>query len=223
MLGQVKLARHEGIYDLIIAEMDSLLTTAEMEYNGLFINQGVMSKNKKILEGELVSIYDELEVLSQGYEMINFNSPQQVSCLFFGGLMTEECQVPILNELGIHQQYKTKDRRGEYKYKKGTRDITIKGFGLIPDPKWQTKKVGIYQTNEKILQTIADGPDIDASKVARLMLEYKAKKKLLGTYYTGWQKLIHTDGCVHGSINHVKTNTGRTSSTNPNLQNIPRG
>lgn len=170
---------------------------------------------------------------------INFNSNDDLSRLFFGGTVEEEVEVPVLNELGVHQVYKSGHQRGQKKYKKGIKTIRIKGLGLKPSLEWRTKKRGIYQTNEKILQVISqyktldNMPEnveeliiqercIDAAKIAKLMLQIREKEKMLNTYYTGWEKYIHTDSCVHGQFNHCATDTGRTSSSKPNLQNLPR-
>jgi DNA polymerase-1 len=56
----------------------------------------------------------------------------------------------------------------------------------------------------------------------RLLLEYREKTKLLGTYIEALPKQIKKDGRIHGSLNQIGTVTGRYSSNNPNLQNQPK-
>ena len=76
---------------------------------------------------------------------------------------------------------------------------------------------GAYSTDESILQEIADRhPIVDE------ILEYRAAKKLLSTYIEPFPEYIDpSDGKIHTTFNQALTATGRLSSSNPNLQNIP--
>jgi DNA polymerase-1 len=78
-------------------------------------------------------------------------------------------------------------------------------------------KTGQYATGEEILsQLAADNP------IAALILEYRQLTKLRSTYVEALPHLVNVaDGRVHTSFNQAVTATGRLSSTNPNLQNIP--
>ena len=78
-------------------------------------------------------------------------------------------------------------------------------------------KTGQYATGEEILsQLAADNP------IAALILEYRQLTKLRSTYVEALPQLVNVnDGRVHTSFNQAVTATGRLSSTNPNLQNIP--
>lgn len=57
--------------------------------------------------------------------------------------------------------------------------------------------------------------------VVALVLEYRTLAKLKSTYCDGLLKVISDDGRIHSSFNQTETRTGRISSTDPNLQNIP--
>ncbi len=161
--------------------------------------------------------------------MINFSSTKDLSFLFFGGIIEEECQVAVLNELGVQEVYKTGQKRGQLKTKKGKIQKHFQGLGLKPKADWETKKKGQYSTDESVLKVIAMKPKTDAGKIALYMLELRGLEKELGTYYkgnkrgkaTGFEHLIYPDGCIRGSLNHCSTDTGRTASNRPNLQNIP--
>jgi DNA polymerase-1 len=85
------------------------------------------------------------------------------------------------------------------------------------DEKAKKTKSGQYSTNEEILQKLRDRhPIIDA------ILEYRGFKKLVSTYVEALPKLINKDtGRLHTSFNQAVVVTGRLSSSNPNLQNIP--
>ena len=78
-------------------------------------------------------------------------------------------------------------------------------------------KTGQYVTNEEVLQSLKS-----KHKIVEAILEHRGLKKLLGTYIDALPKLInpHT-GHIHTSFNQATTATGRLSSSDPNLQNIP--
>lgn len=78
-------------------------------------------------------------------------------------------------------------------------------------------KTGQYVTSEEVLQQLKGKHEIVAN-----ILEYRGLKKLLSTYVDALPKLInkHT-GHIHTSFNQTVTATGRLSSSDPNLQNIP--
>lgn len=152
----------------------------------------------------------------------NPSSPQQISLLLFGGTVKEFVNEPILNELGAPVTIKTGQNRGQIKTKRVEKLVSIQGLGLKPHKDWKTKREGVFQTNEKVLKTIAGRDKTEAGKIAKLMLEIREKEKLMGTYYEGVEKFIHTDSCVHPCFQHVSSDTGRTSCNKPNMQQIPR-
>lgn len=73
-----------------------------------------------------------------------------------------------------------------------------------------------YSTNADVLEALA--PDYP---IVSLILEYRTLAKLKSTYCDGLQKCIAPDGRIHSTLNQTETKTGRISSTEPNLQNIP--
>lgn len=73
-----------------------------------------------------------------------------------------------------------------------------------------------YSTNAEVLEGLA----ADYPVVAKI-LEYRTLAKLKSTYCDGLLKVIGKDGRIHSSLNQTETRTGRISSTEPNLQNIP--
>ena len=75
---------------------------------------------------------------------------------------------------------------------------------------------GHYSTSAEILEELA--PDYE---IARLILEYRKYSKLKSTYTDALPALIDKDGRIHTTYNQTITATGRLSSSNPNLQNIP--
>lgn len=152
---------------------------------------------------------------------MNFNSPKDVSMLFFGGTKKVSVAEPLLNELGEQTLIKSGPNRGKVKTKLIDKEIHIKGFGLMPSCEWKTKRIGVYKTGEEVLKCLANDKG-DAGKIARLMLKLREKEKLLSTYYIGTEKFLHVDDCLHPNYQHVLTDTGRLSCNKPNVQNIPR-
>ncbi len=73
-----------------------------------------------------------------------------------------------------------------------------------------------YSTSADVLENLAQDVPI-----ARLILEYRQLTKLKSTYADGLVQYIGEDGRIHGRFNQTVTATGRISSTDPNLQNIP--
>ena len=94
-------------------------------------------------------------------------------------------------------------------------DILFGEMKIIDKPK--KTKTGQYVTSEEVLQALRSKHPIVAH-----ILDYRALKKLLGTYVDALPKLINPrTGHIHTSFNQAVTATGRLSSSDPNLQNIP--
>ena len=94
-------------------------------------------------------------------------------------------------------------------------DILFGKLQIMDKPK--KTKTGQYVTSEEVLQSLES-----KSPIVRNILNYRGMKKLLSTYIDALPKLInpHT-GHIHTSFNQALTATGRLSSSDPNLQNIP--
>lgn len=73
-----------------------------------------------------------------------------------------------------------------------------------------------YSTNAEVLEGLRD-----AHPAVAMLLDYRMLAKLKSTYCDGLIKVIGSDGRIHSSFNQTETRTGRISSTEPNLQNIP--
>jgi len=85
------------------------------------------------------------------------------------------------------------------------------------EDKARKTKTGHYSTSEDVLEKLRY-----KHPVAGKLLEYRGLKKLLSTYIDSLPELINPEtGKIHTSYNQAVTSTGRLSSTNPNLQNIP--
>jgi DNA polymerase-1 len=84
------------------------------------------------------------------------------------------------------------------------------------DPKAKKTKTGQYQTGEDVLQKLSE------HEIVRCILEIRQLQKLKSTYVDALPELVNAKtGRVHTSFNQAVAATGRLSSTQPNLQNIP--
>ena len=88
-------------------------------------------------------------------------------------------------------------------------------FEKLDLPVVKKTKTG-YSTNAEVLEKL-----IDKHPVIEKIVYYRQITKLNSTYVEGLKNVIDEDGAIHSSFNQTVTTTGRLSSTEPNLQNIP--
>ena len=94
-------------------------------------------------------------------------------------------------------------------------EVIFERLKVMDKPK--KTKTGQYVTSEDVLESIKT-----RHPVIELILQYRGLKKLLGTYVDALPLLVNSKtGRIHTSYNQTVTATGRLSSSNPNLQNIP--
>ncbi len=67
MLKQIKIAKQQQMFTLVMEQMEGLLSTCEMEFNGMFINEEIFNKNKKNLELDVASRENQLQDIIRGY------------------------------------------------------------------------------------------------------------------------------------------------------------
>lgn len=84
------------------------------------------------------------------------------------------------------------------------------------DTKAKKSKTGQYSTSEEVLMGLKE-----KHAIVGLILEYRELKKLVTTYISALPSYIAADGKIHTTYNQTVTATGRLSSSNPNLQNLP--
>ena len=119
------------------------------------------------------------------------------------GVQLQEMQQRIYEEAGEEFNINSPKQLG---------DILFEKLGL---PHGKKTKTG-YSTNAEILENLRFEHPIVGD-----VLDYRTYAKLKSTYCEGLLKVIAEDGRIHSSFNQTETRTGRISSTEPNLQNIP--
>jgi DNA polymerase-1 len=150
-------------------EMPLIKTLANMERNGILVNQIFFAKLSKELELKLAILQKDIHQTAG--EIFNIDSPLQLSKILF-----EKLNLPVIK--------RTKS-------------------GYSTDIEVLTKLSRDYEIAEKLIQ-------------------YRQLKKLKSTYVDALPRLINPrTGRIHSSFNQTVTATGRLSSSEPNLQNIP--
>ena len=84
------------------------------------------------------------------------------------------------------------------------------------DPKAKKSRTGQYSTSEEVLVALKE-----RHAIVGVILEFRALSKLISTYISALPGYIAEDGKIHTTYNQTVTATGRLSSSNPNLQNLP--
>lgn len=84
------------------------------------------------------------------------------------------------------------------------------------DAKAKKSKNGQYSTSEEVLVALKE-----RNAIVGLILDFRATQKLINTYIAALPGYIAEDGKIHTTYNQTVTATGRLSSSNPNLQNLP--
>ena len=91
------------------------------------------------------------------------------------------------------------------------------GLGIKPIKRGKS----FHSTNVEVLEKLSSDPAVD-TQLPSLILEYRKLTKLVNTYLVSLEEAIHREtGRIHASFNQTGTSTGRLSSSDPNLQNIP--
>ena len=162
----------EGLADLADEiEMPLIYVLAEMERNGVILNEEELKSITMGLREDIITLEKEIYELA-GTEF-NISSPKQLGDILF--------------------------------------------LRLKLDDKARVTKTRQFVTSEEILQRLAH-----KHPIVNKVLEYRGLRKLLSTYVEALPLLINKKtGRIHTSFNQAVAATGRLSSNNPNLQNIP--
>ena len=172
---------------------------------------GVIEKMRKIIKE------DDMEMLFYDVEMPLI---EVLGSMEYTGIYTDE---KIIDDLGKEFDEiisSTESKIFEYSGEKfninSPKQLGVILFEKLELPVIKKTKTG-YSTNAEVLEKLSDKhPIID------LIGEYRSVVKLKSTYIEGIKNLVNPiDGRIHSSFNQTVATTGRISSTDPNMQNIP--
>ena len=214
-LAQMQECMDRGILPFVETQMDAVLAVEEMEYNGMHVDTKKLAELRKSLTLKLTDLSNDIidafykahhKDLHKHPELINISSPRVLSHLLFGGVL----------------KYKEKEKVGVYKngndkFKQIEHEIQINAL-YSDKTEWHTK-TGI-STSDSVLEELAKK---DTLGIAKKLQAFRGASKELSTYIIGLGDLIYPDGKLHGSLHQTSTSTGRLSSAQPNLQNMPSG
>jgi DNA polymerase-1 len=156
------------------------------------------------------SLFDEIEMPLLPILIEMEQHGIRVDADFLGSLSAEMAEKLAILEQKIHAIAGTSFNIASPKQ---LGEILFERLGL---PRSKKTKTG-WSTNVEVLTGLAEEHEI-----ANLILSYRSLMKLKGTYTDALPKLIHPEtGRIHTSFNQAITATGRLSSSDPNLQNIP--
>lgn len=201
--------KNPKLYKLFQLQCLDLLVLEDMEWNGLIYDEQLCNLRATEVEQELNTIKKKLSSVYPDIP-INFSSGDQLSAFIYGGAIPYE----VTEQVGFY-------KNGKPKFKKVEKVHSLPRL-LVPLKSTELKKEGYYKTDEATLRKLR-GPKLYLDYI-QLLLEYSRLDKLLSTYYQGipkknlefgWKR-----GEIHGQFNQVTTQTGRLSSSEPNLQNF---
>lgn len=152
------------------------------------------------IEFPLIRVLAEMERAGVSIDVDMLNS--------FSEVLTkdlEELEQKIFEETGEEFNLNSPKQLGEVLFDK---------MGL---PAGKKTKTGQYSTNESVLTKLAAEYEVPS-----MVLDYRSLSKLISTYVDSLPKLVNEEtGRIHTELNQTVAATGRLSSSNPNLQNIP--
>jgi len=214
---QMCIARELGCLRLIMVQCAALKAIAEMEFNGIEFDLKRCSKAQKEVDEAIGLIQDDIAMMIHGaYSVLLkdidawINSPAFWSRYFFGGTYTFKYKVPV-------GTWKSGKKKGAVRYK--TEEEVIE-FPRQADPVAVGSARGAngnFSVDESVINKLSL-----TFTTAKLLREMRKLSKLSNTYLKAlptkmFGKYIHTN------LHQVSTDTGRLSSSNPNLQNIESG
>lgn len=197
----------KGIVDDV--ELLAYLDNSGREYEGNILFE-YQSLRDSIRERGMQDLYEKIELplvrVLAGMEL-NGIRPNREMLAEKGRELLE--RINVLEEVAWQQA----GEKFNLKSPKQLGVILFEKLGLVPPKKTKTG----YSTDVKVLEMLKG-----IHPVIETVLEYRTLTKLYGTYIEGLEPLINrTTGRIHTHFQQTVTQTGRLSSTNPNLQNIP--
>lgn len=209
---QLQEVRSLGMEPLSRIEMEKIKCLVDIEMNGMSIDLVMLKQKGAELREQLSTEVKKIQELA-GWD-VNISSPIQLSALLFGGEYTEKQRV----------KYEVTLKDGTRKERERWENVTIQREGLkfIPNPEWKNKKG--YSVGKDVLTMLAGqaremGP-VGKALLDGLLLTSHLEQQL--STFVGGITSRHVQGVIHPEMNNTRTSTARLSSSNPNMQNIPR-
>lgn len=216
-LKQLDRFEHEfdSMFRLFRLHCNDLIVLQEMEWNGIVYDEDGSIAQSKELDKQVSHLEGKINAFA-GNVPINLGSPNQISCLLYGGKIIDKVHVPV-------GEYKTGAKVGQTRYKIVVNEYTLPRL-VNPIKGSELKKEGYYSVEEATLLSLK--PTSAVKKLITWLLERVKLMKLKSTYLDGLPNTIQKHGWrrnfLHSNLNQCVATTGRLSSTKPNQQNLPK-
>ena len=164
---------------------------------------------EKLKEEDMVSLYETIE-----FPLVKVLSDMEKTGVYVDTNIIDDMKEDIeaRMELITKKIYELAGKEFNINSPKQLGDVLFVDLGL-PAPK--SNKTG-FKTDVKVLQRL-----VDYHPIIEHILSYRNLAKIASTYLDGLKDYIHEDGLIHTIYKQTLTRTGRLSSVEPNLQNIP--
>jgi DNA polymerase-1 len=164
-----------------------------------------------IYSNEMVELYEKIEL-----PLVSVLAQMELKGVFFDTKYLSSLSLEMEKKLSSLSQ-RIFEIAGEPFNLNSPKQVAYILFEKLKLPAMKSTNTGAYSTDVEVLENLA--PDFE---IARLLLEYRKIQKLKSTYVDAIPTMVnkHT-GRVHASFNQTGTATGRLSSSDPNLQNLP--
>jgi DNA polymerase I-like protein with 3'-5' exonuclease and polymerase domains len=231
--------KRDYFYALIAVQMEALLATTMIEYNGIHFSIPTAAdaaadlaikhdQKEDFLKGTMakwIEINNNQSLPKVTPDDVNPGSMQQLGTVIMGGAFKYTKKMFVRDEHGNKVKYKGGMKKGQAKER--NEDLIIHVEGMLAHKATDVKKTpnGNYQLDEIALKKLLKHSYVNVAEVVKDfikgILTYRSLAKELSTSYMGLLELTWpTDSCIHGNMNHCSTNTGRLSSSAPNQQNF---
>lgn len=218
-------AKGEAYFKYMLQMMQGIAATTEMSRNGIRFDSPSATKEVEVMEGEQTELttkasgkYARLWPAEAAIEF-NINSSLQVETLLWGGHVKTKRQEIQRDEEDNDIIYKTGKRAGEVKMKWETGDVLIEGLADETTKAFFIKKGWETKGGASTLKHIQKYGSPEAKELALEIIEIRKINKSISTYFKPYID-FEIDGKIHPNYNHNITQTGRLSSSKPNMQNI---
>jgi DNA polymerase I-like protein with 3'-5' exonuclease and polymerase domains len=182
----------------------------EMEANGIPFDEKLCDTRSKEVDDKISTLNGKLAAIYATVP-INFGSNDHLSAFLYGGTVKEDGK----EHIGF---FKSGAKAGQPKYKNIIIEHKLPRL-YQPLKGSEMAKEGNYAVDEGTLRKLRGNKNI-----VNMILELSKLEKLNGTYYKGLVKLRNEmhweEGVLHGNFNQTTAQTGRLSSSKPNLQNF---
>jgi len=164
-----------------------------------------------IYSNQMVELYEKIEL-----PLVSVLAQMELNGVFFDTKYLSSLSLEMEKKLSSLSQ-RIFEIAGEPFNLNSPKQVGYILFEKLKLPAMKSTNTGAYSTDVEVLENLA--PDFE---IARLLLEYRKIQKLKSTYVDAIPTMVnkHT-GRVHASFNQTGTATGRLSSSDPNLQNLP--